>query len=155
MEQKINIAEILKDAPKDCIFHCALCGDVTIISVSEDEICVAPIKDGGNQYYTLYEDGSYDRRGDCLLFPSKDNRDWSKLKAPWTRKYFKPLQLVLFARGIDVTNSRKRIWTLAFYSHYEEDSSDYVLTNGLAISKNAFIIAYTGNEDKLGKEIEV
>ena len=28
----------------------------------------------------LNKDGTYNTNGECLIFPSKDNRDWSSLK---------------------------------------------------------------------------
>lgn len=161
MKQKINIAEILKDAPKGTKLWTDFYGPVVFAGFNKegDSINLIANAEKGVSNYWVNIYGEYDHdifpESACSVFPSKDNRDWSTFKAPWKHKHFEPLQPVLFARGYDITDTHKRIWTLAFYSHYEEDSSDYVLTNGLAISKNAFIIAYKGNESLVGKKVNI
>ena len=36
-------------------------------------------KENGNVVMRLDEDGKLDDKGECLIFPSKDNRDWNKV----------------------------------------------------------------------------
>ena len=74
---KINIAEILKDCPKGTKLYSPLCGECKLDTVTCNSILVESItfkilhfnEDG--TYYEGYDDA------ECLLFPSKENRDWS------------------------------------------------------------------------------
>lgn len=77
----MNIAEILKHCPKGSKLYSLVDGEVTlenIISIGQYTIEVAT-DDGDIKYYT--KDGSYFTNrpnGECVLFPSKEQRDWSK-----------------------------------------------------------------------------
>lgn len=71
----MNIAEILKDAPKGTELFSPLFGEVRLESVSDTMIEVR----AGESAPAFYKDGRYYKDhpdGECLLFPSKDKRDW-------------------------------------------------------------------------------
>ena len=83
MENKINIAEILRDMPKGTKLYSPLFGKCEHIAVVNNEYPIAIkaqrtdgaiskflMKDG--RYFGGYEDT------ECLLFPSDKMRDWSK-----------------------------------------------------------------------------
>jgi hypothetical protein len=72
-----NIIEILKDCPKGTKLYSSLCGECKLHSVGDHIIEVL-----GPQLslYHFFADGSYIRGGECLLFPSKENRDWKKFQ---------------------------------------------------------------------------
>ena len=76
MEQKLNIAEILKDKPKNTKLYSPLFGDVYFLCVKDDIITVAhhdgiAVFFGDGRYYNYPE-------SEPLLFPSKEMCDWSK-----------------------------------------------------------------------------
>lgn len=77
----MNIAEILKHCPKGTKLYSLVDGEVTlenIISIGQYTIEVAT-DEGDIKYYA--KDGSYFTNrpnGECVLFPSKEQRDWSK-----------------------------------------------------------------------------
>ena len=79
---KINIAEIIKDCPVGTEFYHVVYGRVWLTGISLDDDC--PIKlsmhNGPYTNTTLTKKGTFsqDYDGECLLFPSKDQRDWSK-----------------------------------------------------------------------------
>lgn len=77
MEEKINIAEILKDKPKGIRLYSPIFGECAFSFVREetDEICVK--KHNGEKAF-FNSKGLYNILGECLLFPSKKMRDWSK-----------------------------------------------------------------------------
>lgn len=87
--EKINIAEILKDknVPEGTELYCSIFGYVKFIGVKDtgyaNMIQVdVPIK--GIEVF--YEDGRYNKYysdSECVLFPSKENRDWSKFQIPF------------------------------------------------------------------------
>ena len=82
----MNIAEILKNAPKGTKLYSPLFGEVKLESVS-DAVIEVRIEAAVS---TFYKDGRYYQsyfNGECLLFPSKDKRNWDdvyflKDKAP-------------------------------------------------------------------------
>ena len=78
MEEKINIAEILKEKSKGIRLYSPIFGECTFCCVSEDtnDICVK--KHNGEK--ALFDSkGLYYNTGEVMLFPSKEMRDWSKL----------------------------------------------------------------------------
>ena len=82
--KKINIAEILKDCPKGTKLYSPLCGECcfdrlnmgTIICIKQND---QEITFTGGGYYMLpvFDDC------ECQLFPSKNQRDWSKFQQPF------------------------------------------------------------------------
>ena len=78
MEEKINIAKILKDKKEGMRLHSPIFGECSFCYVREDtnDICVK--KHNGVIEYFNYE-GLYFALGELMLFPSKEMRDWSKL----------------------------------------------------------------------------
>ena len=76
---KINIAEILKDKPKGTKLYSPIFGDVTFDKVEKDlgEYTIF-VTDKGQNHQTFMADGRYNRNGVPMLFPSKEMRDWSK-----------------------------------------------------------------------------
>lgn len=75
----MNIVEIIKKAPKDHVYWNLMNGECSVV-INEGE-CL-PIKLIKECYSTIYlsEDGKFFRNnpdGKCLLFPSRDNRDWA------------------------------------------------------------------------------
>ena len=76
MKQTINIAEVLKDKPKGTKLYSPIYGEVFLDSITTGcDICV---RTKYNEYNYFFSDGRFASGGDCLLFPSKDMRDWSK-----------------------------------------------------------------------------
>lgn len=77
MEEKINIAEILKDKPKGIRLYSPIFGECAFSSVREetDDICV---KQHNGEKAFFNSKGLYNILGECLLFPSKEMRDWRK-----------------------------------------------------------------------------
>lgn len=77
MEEKINIAEILKDKPKGIRLYSPIFGECAFSFVQEetDDICVK--KHNGEKAF-FNSKGLYNILGECLLFPSKEMRDWCK-----------------------------------------------------------------------------
>lgn len=77
MEEKINIAEILKDKLENTKLYSPLFGDVYFYYVGNDLI---KVKHHGGRIAVLFDNGRYYDypESELLLFPSKEMRDWSK-----------------------------------------------------------------------------
>lgn len=154
MNENINLIEILKDAPKGTKLWSPLCGECKLYKV--DVFSQYPIKVDDREYKiaSFSSDGSYSNYidGECLLFPSKDNRNWSIFKAPWKHKHFEAFQKVLISHFIDNFPSEE-IWVPSLYSYYDKKEEVHVLIDS-SLRDDDEIIPYEGNEDKLGKPIK-
>ena len=77
MESKINVAEILKDKPQGIRLYSPIFGECAFCFVREetDDICVK--KHNGEKAF-FDSKGLYNTLGECLLFPSREMRDWGK-----------------------------------------------------------------------------
>ena len=82
MEEKINIAEILKDKKEGIRLYSPIFGECTFCYVREDtnDICVKK-HNGVIEYFN--SEGLYFTLGEVMLFPSKSMRDWEKFS--WNR----------------------------------------------------------------------
>lgn len=74
MEKEINIAEILKDKPKGTKLYSPIFGEVKYDNILLGDIKV--LYSCTDRHF--YMNGKFCMNGECLLFPSKEMRDWSK-----------------------------------------------------------------------------
>ena len=74
----MNISEILKYFPKGTKLYSRIWGEVEFIEVASSNNIVIKSPDGNEVLF--YCSGAYHRNGECVLFPSKDQRDWKELK---------------------------------------------------------------------------
>lgn len=82
----MNIAEILKHCPKGTKLYSLVHGEVTLEEVKS--VGKYPIKIALNNKLSTYysKDGLFFLgAGDCILFPSKEQRDWNKFRLPVKR----------------------------------------------------------------------
>jgi hypothetical protein len=79
----MNIAEILKYCPKDTKLYSTVFGEVEFSKINPDDMIVISVKDGSPRVF--HRNGSYSEYGECVLFPSKDQRDWKKFRLPVKR----------------------------------------------------------------------
>lgn len=125
MNENLNLVEILKDCPKGTKLYSTVSG-----SVDFDEIENAlgfPVK-------YVKSDGTFGRvtaeglvcplyDGECTLFPSKDQRDWSKFKVKSNKPRFNPNTLKPFDKVL-ARNDRED-WSCVFFSHIVKDEETY------------------------------
>ena len=79
MNENINLYKLLKGHNGEK-FYSPLCGDVILDrTASENNIYFS----NGGISLIFYSDGSYFKNGECLVFPSKTQRDWNKWAEGW------------------------------------------------------------------------
>lgn len=82
----MNIAEILKYCPKGTKLYCTLCGNAELGEITNiGTIVIRKIADTISTSYTLDYEGRYSHSGECVIFPSRDQRDWNKFRLPVKR----------------------------------------------------------------------
>ncbi len=89
MNENLNLVEILKDCPKGTKLYSTVHGEVEFEKIINDDTFpikfsfVVKGKNSDLRYAASVSiDGKYATKynGECILFPSKDQRDWSKFK---------------------------------------------------------------------------
>ena len=130
MNKNIDLTKILENCPKGFELYSPICGSCEFYGIDgffKHLVCVTH-KDGS--FYMFTKEGYlYDGYDDaeCLLFPSKDQRDWSKFTTPWIKKErFDPKTLKPFDRVL-VRNSKIEKWRCNHFSYFNEgDECRYV-----------------------------
>ena len=120
MNENIDLTKILKNCPKGWKFYSSVWGDVKFNRIDEEDSSYPIVfitKYDGNMSVTA--NGKYYKQfnGECIIFPSKEQRDWSKFSAPWYKKEkFDPNKLQPFDKVLARYNSDD-MWKVDFYSH--------------------------------------
>ena len=124
MNENLNLVEILKDCPEGTKLYSPIYVDVELVEVSRNEEEIYPIEIKISDYSTdrLSKDGRIyeDFQGECMLFPSKEERDWSKFKVKSNKPKFEPNTLKPFDKVL-VRDSSVYEWRCALYSHTKEN----------------------------------
>lgn len=152
MNENINLVDILKDAPRGTKLWSPICGDCKLFNITSGTYPIGvSTEENNSQTFTFMSNGCYAdyTNAECLLFPSKENRNWSTFKLHKKHKHFKPFENVL----ITMNTENGVIWYPAVYALYNDNKYVHMLQYG-GIRKDNEIIPYEGNEDKLGKLIE-
>ena len=127
MNENLNLVEILKDCPKGTKLYSTVFGEVELDSidvVSSHPICV--VFPSGDDSFT--KDGKmFDGcDGECVLFPSREQRDWSKFKInkpKFDPKTFQPFDKVL----VKIGDKSYNVWFPDFISLPPNDVDKTVL----------------------------
>lgn len=82
MNENLDLVEILKDCPEETKLYSPALGEVEFVKiVYEDSYYpIRVIGERGNASFTSQGKFFNIEQGECLLFPSKEQRDWSKFK---------------------------------------------------------------------------
>ena len=124
MNETLNLVEILKDCPKGTKLYSSVFGSVELehIDIRANYPIVIRLKDLDVRECLTTEGTLFtEYDGECILFPSKEQRDWSKFTAPWYKKArFDPKTLHPFdkvlARDADYSN-----WRGTLFSHFNKN----------------------------------
>ena len=84
MEQKLNIAEILKNKPRGTKLYSMIHGKCSSEAVTDEifkiNFCTSKFGLTQSGECTLIKFGNMYDGGECIIFPSKEMRDWSKFQ---------------------------------------------------------------------------
>ena len=125
MDEKIDLTKILKDCPKGAKLYSTIYGEVEFYIIDESSFypivlqTVKGLRPSVTKYGMYAID--YEDRGECTLFPSKEQRDWSKFTAPWYKKErFDPKTLKPFDKVLVKRAGKEDAWTCNIFSSYSE-----------------------------------
>lgn len=87
MNENLNLVEILKDCPSGTKLYSTVSGEVELDYVEDGaEYPINIIAKYGVDRFTSDGRQFIEYDGECLLFPSREQRDWSMFDAPWLKK---------------------------------------------------------------------
>ena len=124
MNKNLDLTKILEGCPKGTKFYNSIYGEVRferivenvsypiILSICNDRCRTINVTKKGLHYK--------DCNGECVLFPSKDQRDWSKFERFWDTKVdrFDPKTLQPFDKVL--IKDEDCCWTAAIFSHMDD-----------------------------------
>ena len=146
----LNLVEKLKDAPNGMKLYSPICGDCEFLEIDINFkaypiVCIG-VDDGLEWHFKANGSFTENTGVECLLFPSKENRDWSTFKVPKTHKEFELNQKVLV--GLPFNN--QYIWKRDIYLNYDEDTKMHCTFYEKEVP-DSLIIPY--DKDKDGKQV--
>ena len=124
MNENLDLTKILKGCPKGTKFYNSIYGEVRFERIVENvsyPIVLSICNDICNEINVTKKGFHYkDCNGECVLFPSKDQRDWSKFERFWDRKVkrFDPKTLKPFDKVL--VRSEDCCWTADLFSHIDD-----------------------------------
>ena len=152
MNENLNLIEILKDCPKGTKLYSTIFGNVEYTSINKEskypitftinkDVCKSVTSKG--KHFEQY-------KGECTLFPSKEQRDWSKFKIK--KDKFNPKILQPFDKVLARENKENGLWFADFISrpYNESNKSIFVIGsdyNCIAIPYNDETKHLIGTED--------
>ena len=127
MNENLDLTKILDGCPEGTKFYSSVYGEVAFIEITNANHFPIKLK-----YYTIdkfalttlvTKDGQieYDCNGECTLFPSKDQRDWSMFERFWDKskvEKFNPKTLQPFDKIL--VRNEDRMWYIDFFVCFDE-----------------------------------
>ena len=140
MNENIDLTKILDGCPVGTMFYSSIYGDVTFLKLLPSprypvvvKVCTKSTKSSTIIYITNGGQITDCYDGECTLFPSKDQRDWSKFERFWDKpkiEKFDPKTFQSFDRVL-ARDYRNDTWTACLFSHRATELDDgwYVCDN--------------------------
>ena len=135
MNENIDLTKILKNCPEGTTLYSTIFGEVEFIEC-DDLYQIVVAKEGRYYYFTsqgafIFERIKY-HMGECVLFPSKDQRDWKKFNAPWCKKEkFDPKTLKPFDKVL-IRNGNNYKWICGLFSCISDGTYKYYCAGSCA-----------------------
>ena len=123
MNENINLTKILKNCPKGTKLYSIIHGEVEYAGINDNSLYRVEFETKNKDICGVTSDGRHLSyfNGECILFPSKDQRDWSKFTAPWYKKEkFDPKTLQPFDK-ILARNVHSENWNCDIFSNINDN----------------------------------
>ena len=116
MNNNLDLVEILKYYPKGTKLYSTVMGEVVLEKIKNNEEYPIIVKTDDNFFYKFSADGKLNvsYKGECTLFPSKYQRDWSKFKVK--KPKFDPKTLKSFDKVL-VRDDHNQKWECNLFSY--------------------------------------
>ena len=139
MNENLDLTKILEGCPDGTEFYSSVFGTVRFVKITLFNTILMMTT---TTYKSFAKDGRlYDGAGECTLFPSKDQRDWSKFERFWDKSKvgrFDPKTLEPYDRVL-VRDATSRCWKIDFYGY---NTNPYVGLIDCASGSKPYCIPY-------------
>lgn len=118
MNENLNLCEILKDCPKGTKLYSPIFGKIFFLEINNNSSFPILCTSKNGLISSFASSGKYSEYKDaeCVIFPSEDQKDWSKFKVPIKR--FDPKTLQPFDR-ILTRDFNDEEWTAALFGYID------------------------------------
>lgn len=127
MNKNVDLTEILNGCPKGTEFYHAMYGTVRFVCLFLDSkypirLSLCNDKESDSEL-SKWGTWSEDFDGECLLFPSREQRDWSKFERFWDKPKVERFDVCTFNHFDEVLFRIEpaHVWVCGFVSHIIED----------------------------------
>ena len=151
MNENLDLTRILEGCPEGTKLYSSIFGEVVFIRIDREnpsypiliKVSFEP------KWRNLTKQGKfYAAVGECIIFPSKEQRDWSKFERFWdnpTTKKFDPKTLQPYDRVL-VRDATSRCWKIDFYGC---NTNPYVGLINCASGSKPYCIPYNDDTNHL------
>ena len=131
MNENLNLVEILEGCPIGTKFYSSVFGEVEFVDIKKGYLQPIGLRCLDGDWVYIGVDGrlspSYD--GECTLFPSRTQRDWSKFERFWDKpkvekfdpKTLNPYEKVLAKYSLDCDFD----WECDLFSHIDNKDDEF------------------------------
>ena len=123
----MSLVEILKNCPKGMKLYSPIYGEVEFAEVTVLTESIGCGINGNTVYF--HSDGSYYKGGECMLFPSKKQRDWDKFMIP-----FKNGDIIIRTE----LNPGCKQYNIAIFSNYNANATNKMTIHCQVNGSNEF-----------------
>lgn len=122
MNENLNLCQILKDCPKGTKLWSPVWGDVVLKEIKDGDSSPIKLASVYADLIAFHPNGKiYDlKEAECVLFPSKDQRDWSKFTPV---KRFNPEEFQPFDK-ILVRDGNGLVWVPSLFDRILKEPTD-------------------------------
>ena len=125
--QGLNLCEILKNCPEGKTLWSPMLGDVNLYDLNEEEKNIKVLTKSGISW-NINHDGTTTINGvtspEIMLYPSREQRDWTKVKYEPKMERFDPKTLKAFDKVL-VRGESILDWNCSLWSNINDFSSKY------------------------------
>ena len=125
--QELNLCEILKYCPQGETLWSPLLGGVKFHDINQKRNFIVISLENG-ETWDINADGTITfgdvASPEIMLYPSREQRDWAKVKYEPRKERFDPKTLKPFDRVV-VSNIQNNTWHIEYFSHIEERCKPY------------------------------
>lgn len=147
MNENIDLTIILKGCPKGTKFYSSNCGEISFNSFRPDKEYPLLFDCCDDSYVKYTKEGFYltmFKDAECTVFPSKEQRDWSKFERFWDKpkiekfdiKTLQPFDKVLVRIG---TNYNSGEWHIDYFEYFDKKNK---MTFNLSSFPSNWVIPY-------------
>ena len=144
MNENLNLVEILKDCPEGTKLYSPVFGDVELDNIDiHSDHPIRVLCKYGDESFSKEGRLFFNYDGECMLFPSKEQRDWSKFKVKKAK--FDPTTLNTFDKVLVKTGTKSyHVWFPDFISLPPNDVDEAVIC---IFNRDDVVMAIPYNEE--------